>query len=204
MSNPVTITHNILVNACKRHGAGAVLTSSFQTQSAPLLHMVSRWCPDMRVWFIDTGFHFAETIEYKKTLKTLLGLRVEVIRAPYDLGPVYQNSVKDCCAWNKTLPLQKAMRTGVTAWLSGIRADQTALRARKPPSEYDGEIERIYPVLHWTAQDVAEYAAKYKLPEHPLTAQGYESIGCAPCTVAGEDRAGRWPGSPKVECELHR
>ncbi len=204
MSNHVRITHNILKEAWRAHGPGAGLTSSFQTQSAPLLHMVSRWCREMRVWFLDTGFHFEETITYKNRLAVQFGLNVLNIKARYDLGHIYVSSVKQCCAWNKTLALQTAMKTGVTAWVTGIRADQTSLRAHKPPSETIGGIERVYPMLHWTAQDVADYAAKYALPAHPLTAQGYDSIGCEPCTVAGEKRAGRWPDSPKIECGLHK
>lgn len=204
MSNPVRLTHNILANTWREHQGSAVLTSSFQTQSAPLLHMVSRWCRDLRIWFIDTGFHFEETLAYKKTLTTLFGLNVRDLRASYDIGPVHKNDIERCCAWYKTLNLQSALKTGVSVWLSGIRADQTSLRAQKTRREYHGAIERVYPMLHWTAEDIADYIAKYDLPEHPLTAQGYDSIGCEPCTSIGIGRQGRWPGSPKVECELHK
>ena len=127
------------------------------------------------------------------------------IRAAYSLGRVYENRVRDCCAWYKTLPLNNALlEYEITGWMSGIRADQTEFRSGLKWYEQHDKIERISPMLHWTALDVADYIAKHKLPEHPLTAQGYASIGCAPCTVAGEERAGRWPDSTKVECGMHK
>jgi phosphoadenosine phosphosulfate reductase len=112
-----------------------------------------------------------------------------------------------CCFIHKVQPMQKALKD-MKAWISGIRRDQTAVRAQAKILELqeDGML-KINPLLNWTKQDIQNYAKEYRLPAHPLLQRGYRSIGCAPCTIAvgvnDDERAGRWSGRGKVECGLH-
>ena len=190
-------------------------TSSFQTQSLPLLHIISRVCPDMPVLFIDTGFHFPETLTFRDELQTRYGLNVVVIRpaieksqllAKYGEG-LYRRDPDLCCYINKVEPMRRALR-GLDAWIAGVRRDQTAHRKDLAPLERQSDgVLKIHPMLNWTKSDIWAYIAKHELPPHPLYAKGYRSIGCAPCTIPvilGEDeRAGRWADRDKNECGLH-
>lgn len=195
-------------------GAQAAASSSFQTQSIPLLHMIAQSAPGMTIFFLDTGFHFPETIHFRDRLWRKYGLNI-VSLAPemghdgfrYAFGELYQRDPDRCCGLNKVEPLERA-RQRFKAWISGIRRDQTATRADTPiVSLLDDGTYKICPLARWTKHDVGAYAREHKLLEHPLTALGYASIGCAPCTQpisAGEDeRAGRWTGTGKTECGLH-
>ena len=112
-----------------------------------------------------------------------------------------------CCYLNKVQPMQKALGD-MKAWISGIRRDQTAIRAQAKILElHPNGLLKVNPLLNWTKADVENYIKEYNLPAHPLLAKGYRSIGCAPCTVAvgvsEDERAGRWAGSGKTECGLH-
>lgn len=191
------------------------VSSSFQTQSVPLLHMVSRIDPEMLIFFLDTGFHFWETLIFREQLQRELGLRIQNLyvdrqwknfldrfgRNLYDQDPDL------CCYLRKVQPMQKAMTT-VRAWISGIRRDQTSNRrsARILELERDGLV-KINPLLNWTREDVRAYMKEHNLPAHPLLEKGYRSIGCKPCTRAvaqdEDERAGRWSGKGKTECGLH-
>lgn len=189
-------------------------TSSFQTQSLPLLHMISRVTPEMTVIFLDTGFHFNETLLFRDQLVGELGLLVEDVLP----GPEYGGSRRQrselhrtdpdmCCYLNKVEPLQRA-KTGLSAWVTGIRRDQTPARREAPIVSLDKDGRyKICPLANWTDREVWQYINKHDLPVHPLLAQGYMSIGCAPCTrpvSADEDyRAGRWADRQKTECGLH-
>lgn len=188
-------------------------SSSFQTQSVPLLSLIAEETPELEVCFLDTGYHFPETIAFRDQLVEELGLRLRVLRAsPTDAhqtsaGDLYRSDPDRCCFINKVEPIERAL-VGRRAWITGIRRDQTSARksatfiAQRP----DG-IFKISPMLDWTAEDVAEWLRVRSLPRHPLTSMGYASIGCAPCTrpVADdeEDRAGRWAETYKTECGLH-
>lgn len=204
----------ILTWAWGAFGPQVVASSSFQTQSLPLLHMIARTVPEMPVFFLDTGFHFPETLAYRDRLVRSLGVNVcnltptlghDGFRQKY--GLLYRTDPDRCCYLNKVEPLRQAL-LGLGAWVTGIRRDQTATRAAALPIERDtGGVLRVAPMLGWTAADVEAYIAKHQLPVHPLLSQGYLSVGCAPCTRAvraGEgERAGRWAGTTKRECGLH-
>ncbi len=196
-------------------GDGVVTSSSFQHHSTALLHMVSRTCPDLLILFIDTGFHFPETLAFKEQVTRLFSLRVEDVRPGPDtrqllatLGPGLPHHNPDlCCYLNKVLPLQQALR-GRWAWITGQRRDQSPTREALPVLETRSDgLVRINPLAAWTGEDVRHYIAVHRLPPHPLYELGYRSIGCAPCTrpvIPGEgERAGRWPGHDKLECGLH-
>ena len=191
------------------------LSSSFQTQSVPLLHMVSQIKRDIPVYFLDTGYHFWETAIFREKLAAEWKINVlDLYRDSRWDGFVRQRTrslpLEDpnlCCYIHKVQPMQAAMK-GILAWISGIRRDQTAVRAKARILELQEDgLLKINPLLNWTKADVNRYAGEHNLPSHPLLDKGYRSVGCAPCTVAigaGDDeRAGRWAGREKVECGLH-
>lgn len=191
------------------------VSSSFQSQSVPLLHMVSRIDPQILVFFLDTGLHFWETLIFREQLQRELGLHIQnlypdrqwqnfLVRFGRNL---YEQDPDLCCYLRKVQPMQKAMKT-VQAWISGIRRDQTATRhnAKILELERDGLV-KINPMLNWTGADIKAYVLEHKFPTHPLFEKGYRSIGCKPCTRAvrldEDERAGRWSGKGKTECGLH-
>jgi len=207
--------HKIVQWAVETFGDGLAMTSSFQQQSLPLLHIISTVAPQLPIFFLDTGYHFKETLAFKTLVTEQLGLTVRDIHPEMSheeqaaqYGPDLPNTNPDlCCYLNKVLPLQKAMQ-GYHAWLTGIRRDQSPARANAPiiDTREDG-IVKVAPLAMWTRDDVSRYLAFHRLPKHPLELQGYKSIGCEPCTQPvreGEDeRAGRWAGKEKKECGLH-
>ena len=193
---------------------GMVMTSSFQTQSVPLIHLVAQFIPNLPVLFLDTGFHFAETLEFKNDLKSRFNLNIREITShighqnfKQEYGNLYGVDPDLCCHINKTQPLQEALKE-YKVWIAGVRGDQTNERKQLDPVNIleDGTI-KICPLINWTKKDLWTYINKHDLPSHPLFHQGYMSIGCAPCTRAikpGEDeRAGRWEGQCKTECGIH-
>lgn len=195
--------------------AGEVaLTSSFGAESAVLLHMAATIDPDVPVVFLDTGKLFPETLSYHEELVIRFGLTDVRTRRPAlpDLrgrdpdGVLHRIDPDGCCSLRKTEPLGRALK-GFDAWISGRKRFQATNRADVPVFENDAGRIKINPLATFTAKDIAEYARAHDLPPHPLVADGYLSIGCAPCTTpvkAGEDaRAGRWRGRDKTECGIH-
>ena len=189
-------------------------SSSFQTQSAPLLHLLSMHAPKIEVYFIDTGFHFKETLTYRDRLAKLLNLNLQIAKPDLygkefinKFGELYQTKPESCCSINKIFPLQQILK-GKDAWISGIRRDQSPHRKDTPVISHNKflDLEKICPMVHWSNQDVLDYIQRYKLPKHPLLEYGYRSVGCAPCTApvgqGDDDRAGRWRGFDKIECGM--
>jgi len=203
-----------LAFAARLFGGELLFTSSFGAQSAVLLHLWSVVCRELPVTFIDTGFLFPETLAYRDRLAARLGLDVRVLRPDIENGAFVTRYGTDiqrkdpdfCCGVNKIAPLA-ALKESARGWVSGLRRDQSRTRADVAILEQDGLLVRVHPIATLTAADVAAYLARHELPEHPLVARRYLSIGCAPCTRAVEDgedeRAGRWAGSAKTECGLH-
>jgi len=208
-------TKEILQWACSAFGKNIAATSSFQSQSVPLLHLISIVCPKLPVVFIDTGFHFPETLAFKNDLQARFGLNILVARPAIDKKELirrygaepYYTRTDDCCRINKVDPLQQILEN-YAAWISGVRRDQTTTRRKLPvlDMQESGKL-KINPMLHWTSQDVWDYIKRHRLPTHPLLPQGYLSIGCAPCTQpvhnSNDERAGRWMGNDKDECGIH-
>jgi phosphoadenosine phosphosulfate reductase len=190
------------------------MVSSFGADSAVLLHKIAAVKPDMDVLFIDTGKHFAETLDYVETLQAELGLTsVRFIRPDAGLialedanAQLWQKNPDLCCMLRKTFPLQDAL-SGYDAWITGRKRFQGATRAALAYFERDGAHIKLNPLARTSAEDILSYARAHDLPQHPLVERGFLSIGCAPCTRAvkpGEDpRAGRWSGLNKVECGIH-
>ncbi len=191
------------------------VSSSFGQGSAALLHMVSRINPAVKVIFVDSGYHFPETLEYRDRLQKLLGLNIVVYRAAISreqfiekyTDHLYSTQPNLCCEINKVEPMRRAL-VGLRAWISGIRRGQTTERGEAQWVErYDGGLVKVNPLLAWTSKDVWEYIKANQLPVQPLFEKGFKSIGCWPCTrpvMAGEDeRAGRWAEWDKRECGIH-
>jgi phosphoadenosine phosphosulfate reductase len=205
----------ILAWAAREFGDEVAMSSSFQTQSMPLLHMVSRIKPDLRIFFIDTGYHFWETLIFCVRIASDWNLNVIDLHRDSRWDVFMRQNLRSlplddpnlCCYIHKVQPMQKAVES-VQAWISGIRRDQTGNRAHARILELQSDgLLKIHPLLNWTRADVKKYIEEHNLPTHPLLEKGYRSIGCSPCTIAvGTDeseRAGRWSGRGKTECGLH-
>jgi len=191
------------------------MSSSFQSQSMPLLHMVKESYPDIRIFFLDTGMHFWDTLIFREHLEQIWQLNIVDLYPDANWRTFLRHFGQDlpetdpdlCCYIRKVQPMQKAME-GLSAWITGIRRDQTENRARAKILEYtrDGLL-RIAPFLNWTGEQITNYIAENDLPRHPLPADQFPSVGCKPCTrpiQPGEStRAGRWSGRNKTECGLH-
>lgn len=191
------------------------MVSSFGAESVALLHMLSVVDRSVPVLFLNTQMLFAETLEYQKSVTEKLGLtdvrilepdRNEVfLRDPE--GDLHIHDPDACCELRKVLPLERALG-GFDGWITGRKRFQGGARTEMEFFEADenGRI-KVNPLAHWTRDDVQDYMINNRLPRHPLVAQGYPSLGCAPCTspvAEGEDeRAGRWRGTEKVECGIH-
>jgi phosphoadenosine phosphosulfate reductase len=191
------------------------LSSSFQTQSVPLLHMASLIRRDILIFFLDTGYHFWETHMFREQLASHWQLNVLDLYRDTRWDEFARNRTRSlpvddpnlCCFIHKVQPMQKALKD-MKAWISGIRRDQTSVRAHAKILELqDDGLLKINPLLNWTKEDVKGYSQEHRLPAHPLLQRGYRSIGCSPCTIAvglnEDERAGRWAGRGKVECGLH-
>jgi phosphoadenosine phosphosulfate reductase len=210
-----TSPEEIIAWAAEHFMPAIAATSSFQTQSVALLHLVSRVRPDLPVIFLDTGYHFPETLAYRDQLVERFGLTLRVVRASLTHADsvrkyghaLYRRDPDLCCYINKVEPMQRALH-GLAAWITGIRRDQTATRASVQPVELlpDGRV-KVNPLITWTRQDLWAYIHQHDLPAHPLFSQGYLSVGCAPCTApvtdGADERSGRWVGTGKTECGLH-
>lgn len=185
-----------------------MLTSSFAATSAFLLRLFSDIHPSQKVYFIDTGYHFPETLDYKAELTKRYNLKVESIAA---LKEEYEFTLADetwrknpefCCSINKVKPLD-IIKNKYNVWISGLMKWQSDHRATLDIFEMRGGILKFYPLLDVTKEEREAFIAENQLPFHPLVSKGYSSIGCKHCTVPGEDRSGRWNNSPKTECGLH-
>ena len=198
-------------------GRAVYLTSSFQTQSVPLLHMISQLGEDaVQVVVIDTGFLFPETYLFAHALTKQFGIHLLKVRSERTYAEqmtqhgnfLFASDIDACCHLNKVEPMRALLNPG-DVWISGIRSDQSKVRAEKMRLETDANgVLRYHPLLEWTAKDVYRYIQTHNLPRHPLENDGYKSIGCVPCTrkwnaLDVEERGGRWEGSTKTECGLH-
>ena len=188
--------------------AEIMLTSSFAATSAFLLKLFSDANTNQQVFFIDTGYHFDETLKYKEELTRLYNLKVSSISALQEehnfttRDETWKKNPDFCCTVNKVKPLD-VIKKKYSVWVSGLMEWQSDHRASLNIFENRGSILKFYPLLDITKEERDEYIEAHQLPFHPLVAKGYNSIGCTHCTVAGEDRSGRWNNSPKTECGLH-
>lgn len=185
-----------------------LVTSSFAATSAYFLHIVSTIKPDQTIHFIDTGFHFPETVQYRQYLIDLFKLKVEDVRAEdwkhqFTVDDkTYERDPDFCCSINKVEPLE-LIKPNYKVWMSSLMHWQTDHRAGLPVFELRRGVLKFNPMIDVTRAERDAYIAEHQLPFHPMVARGYSSIGCTHCTVAGDGRSGRWLGKPKTECGLH-
>jgi phosphoadenosine phosphosulfate reductase len=185
-----------------------LVTSSFGATSVYLLHLLTRIKPDQVIYFLDTTYHFPETLAYKKQLTDRLHLSVtdlqgDAFRNAFTLQDQTWSKDPDlCCSVNKVEPLE-LIKPGFEIWVSGLMHNQTKYREALSVFEEKGGLLRFYPLLDQTDADAADYIRLHALPEHPLVAKGFHSIGCTHCTVQGKAREGRWVNKSKNECGLH-
>ena len=191
----------VLAYAVERFHPRLTMACSFQKEESVLVHMLMTICPEARVFTIDTGVLFPETLETWRRFENRFGLRVEVFDAR---SPDEPWTAARCCGEAKVDALERAL-DGAQAWITGIRRQQSATRAAAAKLERDEArgMWKVNPLVDWNEKDVWRYIHKHDLPYHPLHDQGYGSIGCAPCTQAGSGREGRWAGTDKTECGIH-
>jgi len=196
----------IIAWAHERFGDGIVLAASFQ--DCVMIDLVQQVAPTLGITFVDTGYHFAETLWYVEQVRRRYDLDLVVAGAELPGDDGWLTDPDGCCAVRKVAPLNRALE-GRTAWLSGLRRADGATRANTPIVSYDLRrgLVKVNPIATWTDEQVERYQVERDLPRHPLADRGYASIGCWPCTrpvAEGDDpRAGRWAGSTKTECGLH-
>lgn len=206
--------------AVERFGDGLVIGSSFGRDGLVVIDLARRWRPDIPVLFLETGYHFPETLAFRDRLRERWGVNVVDVRPALPVaaqdatyGPdLYARDPDTCCTLRKVEPLQRAL-SGRSAWLTGVRRDQHAGRAATPVVEWQELVPggrglfKINPMAGWTRERIDAYSSAHHLPQHPLWTQGYPSVGCAPCTrrvgPGGAERDGRWAGTTKIECGIH-
>ncbi len=196
-------------------GEGLMMSTAFGKSGMCILHMIKELDLPIPVYFIDTGFHFPETLQFVETLRSEWGVNL-ILERPRLYGiefirkhgeKLYETDPDFCCQKNKVEPFAKLL-SRYTGWITGVRRDQSATRATAEPIEIlEGGKLKLQPLAFWTREHVNAYIKEHKIPLHPLLSQGYTSIGCAPCTRPNADpdneRAGRWSGKAKTECGLH-
>jgi phosphoadenosine phosphosulfate reductase len=202
--------------AVKRYHPRLTMATAFGAEGCCILHMLAEIEPNVRVFNLDTGYQFAETLELRERIRDRYGIEVEYIRPELTVeeyeaehgGPLYRHRPDQCCYDRKIMPLRQAV-IGYDAWISAIRRDQTAHRAAAGVVQWDAKfgLVKVNPLLSWTRTDVWQFVLDHNVPYNPLHDQGYPSIGCWPCTAAvgngADERAGRWAGTGKKECGLH-
>ena len=174
---------------------------------AVLIDLAVKVAPAIEVVFIDTGYHFPETLETVETVRRRYGLNLRIMTVPPHDEELWKVDPGNCCSAVKVGQLDRAL-AGKAAWMSGLRRDEAPSRAGAPVIGRDLRgLIKVNPLATWSAADVDEYIDRHDVPVNPLTLQGYPSIGCMPCTqpvAPGEDpRSGRWAGRDKTECGLH-
>ena len=188
--------------------ADIMLTSSFAATSALLLKLFSDINKSQKVFFINTGYHFRETLIYKEYLTQLYDLDVEDVTAEkwkHEFTTSDKTWAKDpdfCCSVNKVEPLTR-LKEGYKVWVSGLMAWQSDHRSTLNIFEERQGVLKFYPLLDVSREERDNYIRDHHLPFHPLVSRGYSSIGCEHCTKPGKDRDGRWNNNPKTECGLH-
>ena len=191
------------------------VSSSFGTESAVLLHLVSRVAPETPVLFLDTGMLFAQTDQYRRTLENRFGLSdVRIIRPDMDHireydpeGTLHQRDPDACCHLRKVLPMQRVL-DNFDAWITGRKRVHGGTRQALPIIEYDGNHTKINPIAMWDNDRIQAAFTAHDLPRHPLEQLGFTSVGCHPCTGLPQAdagvRSGRWSGLDKTECGIHK
>ncbi|MET0741548.1 MAG: phosphoadenylyl-sulfate reductase [Candidatus Nanopelagicales bacterium] len=206
--------YDVLAWAGETFGGELVVASSMGDEV--LVHLASRAVPGVDVLFLDTGYHFAETLGTRDAYAAMLPLHIVTVQPKQtvweqdlEYGPrLHDRDPDTCCALRKVEPLNRGLEP-YAAWVTGMRREDAVTRTELPPVQWDAKRDKVKlnPIAAWTQADVDAYVEEHDVFLNPLRQLGYASIGCAPCTRAvqpGEDpRAGRWAGRAKTECGLH-
>lgn len=199
-----------------RGGATCNYVVASSMQDAVLIDLASRVRPGVPVLFLDTGYHFAETLGTRDAVEAVYDVRVLNVTPEHTVAEqdrllgkdLFAREPDECCWLRKVAPLSKALR-GYSAWVTGLRRSEAPSRATAPLISFDEarKLVKVNPLATWSEEDIDEYIAENDVLVNPLVDEGYSSIGCAPCTakpVEGADpRSGRWQGLAKTECGLH-
>jgi phosphoadenosine phosphosulfate reductase len=193
------------------------MATAFGPEGCVILSMLAKIAPETYVFNLDTGYQFQQTLDLRDRIAEKYGIEVDMLQPEQTVpeyealhgGPLYKTNPNQCCFDRKIKVLRQAA-AGRHAWMSGIRRDQSADRARAAIIGWDGKFNlvKISPLANWTKKDIWKRIMSESVPYNPLHDQGYPSVGCWPCTRAvldGEldERAGRWSGTAKTECGLH-
>ena len=211
---PDATAQQVLAWTAETFGEKYIVASNMQ--DAVLVELAATARPGVDVLFLDTGYHFAETIGTRDAVETVYGVRIVNARpentvAEQDtlLGKdLFARDPNQCCALRKVVPLQGTL-SGYDAWVTGVRRVEAPTRAGTPLITYDEKfgLVKVNPLAAWTDEDMDAYIAEHHILVNPLVAEGYPSIGCAPCTLkpapGADKRSGRWAGTGKIECGLH-
>jgi phosphoadenosine phosphosulfate reductase len=183
---------------------GTDLSVACSMQDAVLVDLAVRADPGIEVVFLDTGFHFAETLETARRLGARYDLNLVTLRPDPDAALHEVDGTEACCESRKVVPLDRHL-AGRSAWVTGLRRAESPSRAGAATLEWDAGrgIVKVNPIVAWTDDDVARYVVEHNIIVNPLRDKGFDSIGCAPCTLPGAGRSGRWAGSGRLECGLH-
>ncbi|MFY0601382.1 MAG: phosphoadenylyl-sulfate reductase [Cyclobacteriaceae bacterium] len=190
-------------------------TSSFQTHSLVMLHIISKIDNTIPVYFLNTGYHFPESVAFKDRVAEEFDLNVletkssmpRYMQRDAEGKLLFTSDPDHCCYINKTAPTEHLLKNH-DIWINGVRGDQSAVRkamTTEQPAPFN--TVRFHPMLDWNMKQIFAYIREHNLPRHPLDAKGYMSIGCEPCTrkldPEMQEREARWYGMNKVECGLH-
>jgi len=201
--------------AVRTFGARFAVTSSMA--DTVLIDLVARMAPGTDVIFLDTGYHFTETLTMRDAVAAtyrgrinLLSVEPEQTVAEQDDAHgrnLFASNPDRCCSLRKVVPLDRVL-AGYEAWGSGLRRDDSFARSRTPVVDWDARngMVKVNPLARWSQPDVDAYVQRHGVLTNPLLAQGFSSVGCLPCTRrtgGGESRGGRWPGTEKSECGIH-
>jgi phosphoadenosine phosphosulfate reductase len=180
------------------------ITVACSMQDAVVVDLAWRIEPRIEVFFLETGFHFPQTLDTARRVRERYALPV-VALPPVAGAAVYAtDGVEACCRDRKVRPMEEHL-AGKRAWVTGLRRAESATRAGARPVEWDAArgLVKVNPIVAWSDEDVERYCAEHDVIRNPLREQGYDSIGCWPCTLPGKGREGRWASSGKLECGLH-
>jgi phosphoadenosine phosphosulfate reductase len=205
----------LLAWAAETFGARMIVASNMQ--DAVLVDLAAKALPGVEILFLETGYHFAETLGTRDAVEQVYDVKIVNARARRSVAAQDIEFGKDlfardpnlCCAMRKVEPLQETL-AGYDAWVTGVRRVEAPTRANTPLVTYDEKfgLVKINPLAAWTDDDMQSYITEHNILVNPLVAEGYPSIGCAPCTAkplpGADPRSGRWAGTGKIECGLHQ
>jgi phosphoadenosine phosphosulfate reductase len=217
LDSKIQNARELIAGELAKNGA-ACITSSFQAECVVLVHLLKEQRPDIPVLFLETGYHFPETLEYRDQMTRDWNLNLVNLQAKQSVkeqeslfGILNQTEPSKCCGLRKVEPLFAGIANYDT-WFTALRREQSPTRANLQEVEpfklpVGKTLEKVSPLAGWTNKDVWQYLSRYNIPALSLYDQGYTSIGCQPCTALPFDpnnpRSGRWQGKEKLECGIH-